>query len=187
MCALSLGGCISVHSYPETWEPALRPRADACPDLDGTYANTGQSANGTWGATLSGWLKLDPPRPRRAQFDRVDVALSGDELALHAVGADASAARVLDRSRGDFECNEGVLKLSYTESCCFDMMTSRTAGVLSLSRTPTSLVLGVSDVGAAIVIFVPRVYAQHNYLRFERMKDEHASGAAETYAGRPGQ
>jgi len=172
MSCASLPGCISLHAYPETWETPLPARADACPDISGSYENTGETTDGVRGATLSGWLQLRTPAPARA-FDRVVLDLSRDDLVVSAFDSGgASVTRTLSRTRGDYECADGVLPLHFSESCCFDMMWSRSAGVLKISRTAHHAVLGVSDVGAAVVIFVPLALARHTYFRFNRIEQQ---------------
>ena len=163
--AIVLGGCVSIQSYPESWEASSAARADHCPDLNGTYSNIGQSPSGVSGASLSGWLMREEGRGS-LRPDRVGLELSEDSLTVRAVNREKSQFRVLSRRRGEFRCSNGVLEIPFTESCCYDMMSAVGSGTLRVTRTPGFVVLNIADIGAAIIVIVPLVYARQVYVRF---------------------
>jgi len=43
---LVLGGCVSAGTPPESWPTPVLAESDACPDLSGTYENSGATAKG---------------------------------------------------------------------------------------------------------------------------------------------
>ena len=114
LCLL-FSGCVWTQDYPADW-PALDPVTEACPDIAGSFAETGRTSDRPW-------LFMDSAFKPSASltYELLYVEYRGDtpvEIAqpnantiiVTAIDATGSAnLHSFDRDEGDFRCDEGKI------------------------------------------------------------------------------
>ena len=113
-CLLLCAGCIFTTDYPKDWpEQSAAGERNDCPDIAGTYYDTGQLASD--GTDISLAESLSVPMPASGL---ISISHEGDDAIMIAAPVPDGEEKqrvVLSRGSGDYKCDEGRLWISEAE------------------------------------------------------------------------
>ena len=171
--------CVHVEDYPGTW-PALSSArtADDCTPLSGTYANVGKKPDGTrvW---LAPWIAPEAPAPTpqdlnaRQKFSKqlsdahtVQLTVTPDGLTAKLMGDGISRQWTRERSKGEFECKNGVITIAKGGGMGGDNVIAFGSGAIHLYRMENDLIANNRGGVVGAMLFVPAAAYASNWGRF---------------------
>ena len=173
--ALGLSGCItrSIPEYPRSWAPPGATAIGRCPDISGTYVNSGESGeslasfncmqptpdqgSGYWSCSLVLTKNMDIPD--QISGDVVEIKQPNDEsIVVTAIRENArSTPFELSRRHGDFECSNGGVNFSKFGSAVPGGLSVLAAATLQAVYAKNSRSFRRADDGSLVMMVTERV------------------------------
>jgi hypothetical protein len=205
----TLGGCVTRDPYPDYWPALTEVPKSACPDISGRYRNeavhtgrcqdTGQKAQWDCDVRLN-WALGEPDVAADEQWVEIRQSVP-DQIVI----VTATETRVLQRSAGDFDCDDEGVVVSEHASIFSEQNESKgvnaymttaellvaTGGINTLKlhfrrAADGSLVAKLTESTNALVLAIPAHMSTLHYLRWGVWTEEStAAHAAATRDGEP--
>jgi hypothetical protein len=167
------------HPYPESWPPVSSGAAEGCRDLDGLYADLGEThtfpainPSLTFNLGWQGWSSTeDRDGWRRAKRVTLSVRDANSlEAVIWGANDDRIASRILARDSGKFVCESGHATIRWHTYAAEDVVAARDDYTVELKRAGEYLVAHVHDRGIGIIGLVfPIGGKTSGWVRFKRL------------------
>jgi hypothetical protein len=168
--SLLCAGCVSIESYPKSWDSLDTGEPRGCSHVTGAYSDAGEVPSGKITVSLTRWLFDDTLLSQKPTS--VAMALSQDGSLLQIRVRDGEGTmleRELRLARSEFSCDGGLLRIPRTKGTNREGVVAFQSGSIELFRAKGNLVVKSSGGGAGIMLLLPVIAYGTNYARFPRL------------------
>jgi hypothetical protein len=168
LSCVSLTSCASYQKYPSEWADLILPQGEECPDISGTYVNSGETANGR-STHLSALFDFGetPSTVKQIQITQSD----NDKLEISAWQERKLVSRkIYSKRNGEYGCSSKGIEIPIGK-------TERAAGaegegvtLYLVKSTDGALVIEKkSSAGGYSLLYIPMVGSSYEWYRFKPM------------------
>jgi hypothetical protein len=166
LSCLFFTSCASYQKYPSGWADLILPRDEKCPDISGTFMNSGETAKGqsTYLSTLFDFWET-PSSVGQIQITRSD----NDKLEISAWhGQKLLSGKIYSKRNGEYICSSRGIEIPIGRM-------EKTAGeagegvtLYLVKSTDDALVIErKSSAGGYSLLYIPMVGSSYEWYRFK--------------------